>query len=66
MKHECMTYRDGDEIVYRCPLCPKYELRQNFKTNKMWVMGSTKISHYGFFGPENVDFNVSVDAEQEI
>ena len=55
-KHECLSYQDGDEIIYRCPLCPQYERRFNIKTGKTWVSGMSKeISHSGCNGPEGMN-----------
>ena len=58
-KHECLSYVDGDEIIYRCALCPEYERRENLETGKHWVSGmSVAISHYGTYAPEGSDFKI--------
>jgi hypothetical protein len=30
--HECESHRKGDWIIFRCPLCPDYERRMNWRT----------------------------------
>lgn len=53
MKHKCESYRDGDRIVFTCPLCPDYERSINYRTNETTVKGqSLDIQHTGRFSDE--------------
>lgn len=47
--HFCTSHREGDVIIWRCPLCEGYERRLDFRTGKMRVnrAGST-AQHTGF------------------
>jgi hypothetical protein len=47
--HKCMSYVDGDHIVYRCALCPDYERRLNKYTgHRVWTKGiKHNINHFG-------------------
>lgn len=44
-KHECVTLRNGEWIVWRCPLCAGYERRYNIRTGKMRVKGKGDAEH---------------------
>lgn len=46
--HHCTSHRDGDWIIWRCPLCEGYERRLNTKTKEMRVKGKTGAQHTGF------------------
>lgn len=46
--HHCTSVRSGDEIIWRCPICPDYERRYNLRTGEMKVKGKTGIPHTGF------------------
>lgn len=47
-QHECESYRDGEWIVFFCPLCRDYERRINQRTGKMEVKNSKEeINHFG-------------------
>ena len=45
--HACTSYRDGDWIVWRCPICAGYERRYNPNTGQMAVKGKTDFAHQG-------------------
>ena len=55
--HECTSYRDGDWIIFRCPLCPGYERRFNWVTGEMQVdRAGSKAQHTGLStGPQNME-----------
>jgi hypothetical protein len=60
-RHKCLSYMDGDEIIYRCPLCPQYERRDNVETGGMWVSGlSVSIDHYGSYAPDGMDLELNL------
>lgn len=40
MVHHCTSHREGDLIIWRCPLCPSYERRFNWKTGEMKCVGN--------------------------
>lgn len=47
--HYCTSFRDGDWITWRCPLCEGYERRFNLRTGKMFVnRGGSTAQHLGF------------------
>lgn len=46
--HHCTSRREGDWIIWRCPLCPGYERRLNMRTGAMRVKGKTSAQHTGF------------------
>lgn len=46
--HHCTSYRLGDTIVWKCPLCIGYERRLNLVTGKMSVTGKTDYQHTGW------------------
>lgn len=33
--HHCTSHREGEWIIWRCPLCSGYERRFNWKTGQM-------------------------------
>ena len=33
--HQCVAERDGDWITFKCPKCPDYVRRMNYKTGEM-------------------------------
>ena len=48
--HKCTATTDGDWVVYRCPKCEGYEVRQNFKTGRIKrndVASKSMILHSG-------------------
>lgn len=46
--HRCTSYRDGDEIVWKCPICEGYERRLNYKSGEMTVRkGGSDAMHTG-------------------
>lgn len=46
--HHCTSHREGDLIIWRCPLCPNYERRFNWKTGEMKCVGNEGgIVHVG-------------------
>lgn len=54
--HQCTSYKEGDWVVFKCPICPQYEHRMNLIDNRMRTKGSSDdIQHTGMFdGSENV------------
>lgn len=54
--HQCTSFRQGDTIVWKCPLCIGYERRLNLVTGEMSVKGKTDSLHTGFNeGKENMN-----------
>ena len=54
--HQCTSFRLGDTIVWKCPLCIGYERRYNLVTEEMFVIGKTDYQHTGFNeGKENLE-----------
>jgi hypothetical protein len=48
-QHECDSVKEGDWIIFRCPLCKDYERRINAITGEMKVKnGSSAVRHLGF------------------
>ena len=45
--HQCTSYRLGDTIVWRCPICTNYERTLNLTTGEMKVKGKTGHLHTG-------------------
>lgn len=37
--HHCTSHREGDFIIWRCPLCKDYERRFNWRTGQMTCTG---------------------------
>lgn len=55
-EHICTATRQGDWIIYRCPLCPDYERRINLRTDQMTICGKNEYRHAGSFsGTDNMD-----------
>ena len=47
-EHECTSHREGDWVIFRCPLCPGYERRFNWVTGEMQVdRGGSTALHSG-------------------
>lgn len=46
--HQCTSFRLGDTIVWKCPLCIGYERRYNIVTGEMSVKGKTGYQHTGW------------------
>lgn len=56
-EHKTESYREGEWIIFRCPICTDYERRINWKTGKMKVVGSkAHIRHSGKYYPH--EFNL--------
>ena len=45
--HYCTSYREGDWIVWKCPLCDRYERKLNVLTSEMQVTGKNEFKHIG-------------------
>lgn len=54
--HKCTSYKEGDWVIFKCPICLQYERRMNLINGKMKTKGSSEnILHTGMFdGSENV------------
>lgn len=53
--HQCTSYRVGDTIIWKCPICLSYERKFNLVTNQMPCKGKTEHQHTGeFTGTENM------------
>ena len=51
-RHDCLSFRTGDWIVYHCQRCD-FEYRQNWRTDEIKVRNhSPHILHYGGYYPE--------------
>jgi len=51
VSHQCQSYRDGDWIVHKCPICD-YELRDNWRTGELVIKNSKiDINHSGNYFP---------------
>ncbi len=35
MTHECVGFREGDWMIFKCPVCGDYERRMNWRTGQM-------------------------------
>lgn len=46
--HQCTSFRQGDTIIWKCPLCIGYERRYNLRTTEMVVKGKTDYQHTGW------------------
>ena len=46
--HHCTSYRLGDTIIWKCPLCIGYERRYNLRTTEMVVKGKNQFNHTGW------------------
>lgn len=54
--HQCTSFRLGDTIVWKCPLCIGYERKYNLTTGEMFVKGKTDYQHTGWSdGKENLE-----------
>ncbi len=54
--HECDSYRNGDWIIFRCPSCPDYERRINWRTGKIMVKNSRPdVMHSGTHVPHGLE-----------
>jgi len=50
-KHLCDSTRDGDWIIYTCPLC-NYELRENWRDGQIIVRNAkVNVNHSGRYMP---------------
>lgn len=50
--HQCLSHREGDWIIFHCPLCKDYERRVNWKTREVKVRrGSSNAVHAGSHAP---------------
>lgn len=45
--HHCTSFRSGDWIVWKCPICTDYERKYNWKTREMSCVGKTEHLHTG-------------------
>lgn len=51
-QHVCIGQRQGDWIVFICPICKGYERRVNWDTGEVKVKrGNSKFNHTGSFAP---------------
>lgn len=46
--HICDAFKNGDEIVFTCPVC-EYERRINIKTGEIRVKGLSSKTHSGTY-----------------
>ena len=50
--HECDAFRSSDWIIFRCPKCPDFERRINWRNGKMKVKNDNpQINHRGQYFP---------------
>lgn len=55
-QHQTIGHRDGDWIIFTCPICRDYERRINWKTHKVMVKkGNSTASHAGSHAPVRTD-----------
>ncbi len=56
-RHTCTSKRQGDWIIFSCPLCPGYERRMNLQTGAVTVQDGNDpyILHEGFFVPAGLE-----------
>lgn len=55
-QHQCIGHREGDWIIFHCPLCKDYERRINWKTHEVKVRrGSSNAAHSGSHAPVSTD-----------
>jgi hypothetical protein len=48
-RHECEAQRDGEWLIFRCPICPDYERRMNWRTGETFARQPyPEIQHSGF------------------
>jgi hypothetical protein len=59
LRHNCKGHREGDEIVFTCPVCTDYERRINIHTGKMKTRATEnpEILHIGTFQPAGWDMD---------
>ncbi|MBI5917254.1 MAG: hypothetical protein HY842_17935 [Bacteroidetes bacterium] len=51
-RHQCIGHREGDWIIFVCPICKDYERRINCKTKEMMVKrGMSNATHVGSHAP---------------
>lgn len=48
--HVCTSFRRGDWVVFRCPICTGYERKVNLINGKTVVKGITGALHTGSGG----------------
>lgn len=52
VQHQCEATREEDWVVFRCPQCPDYERRLNWRTGAMQVRNvKADIRHSGAYTP---------------
>lgn len=51
--HECVGFREGDWMIFKCPICHDYERRLNWKTGKMRTKSDPEnpFQHSGIVAP---------------
>jgi len=50
--HSCKSYRDGDWIIFYCPICIDYERRINWRTREMKSRNvKDNVKHLGNYIP---------------
>ncbi|MCB0533902.1 MAG: hypothetical protein H6574_06215 [Lewinellaceae bacterium] len=56
-RHVCTSKRQGNWIIYSCPLCPGYERRMNLQTGVVSVREGEDpyILHEGSFVPAGLE-----------
>ncbi|MCB0522176.1 MAG: hypothetical protein H6577_14030 [Lewinellaceae bacterium] len=55
-QHQCLSHREGDWIIFHCPICKDYERRINWKTREVKVRrGSSTAAHAGSHAPVSSD-----------
>ncbi len=51
-EHQCIGHREGDWIIFTCPVCRNYQRNINFVTKEVVVVkGSTTAIHVGAHTP---------------
>ena len=51
-QHQCIGHKEGDWIIFTCPICRDYERRINWKTHQVKVKkGSSMATHAGSHAP---------------
>lgn len=52
LHHKCDAFRNGDWIIFRCPICKDYERRLNWRTGEMRVRNDKpEVYHHGNYMP---------------
>lgn len=55
-QHSCVARAEGDWIVFRCPKCPDYERRINWRTGQMESRNvKSHVIHTGNSVPEELE-----------